>query len=99
MFFHSNFVFCYTDFQGEESTRTLTVRQLQQLPENEKVVLDFFNTTGQPYGDEGALFSRFCRDIGKKFYGLIPIDLSDWKKVDKATRDHLWEGIIKVLKS
>ena len=53
----------------------------QNLPDNERIVLDYFDTTGQPINNEGVLFDRFCISIGQ-MTNLFAIDITDWKKVE-----------------
>ena len=41
------------------------MQQAHNLPDNERIVLDYFDTTGQPINNEGVMFDRFCISIGE----------------------------------
>ena len=74
----------------------MTVAQTHHLPLHERVLVDkHFEVTGQPSGNAGTLFNRFCRDVGADFK-MFPIDLLDWKKVSDHKRDRAWNNIVKV---
>ena len=57
------------------------MEQTHYLPANERIVLDYFDTTGQPIHNEGVLFDRFCISIGE-MTNLFAVDPTDWRKVE-----------------
>ena len=68
------------------------MQQAHNLPENERIMLEFFGTTGQPLFDAGVLFNRFCISIGKMVH-MFPIDPDDWRKVGNNLKNHGWNLI------
>ena len=51
------------------------------MPANERVALNYFDTTRQPIKNEGVLFRCFCISIGV-MTNLFAVDPTDWRKVD-----------------
>ena len=68
------------------------MQQTHHLPDNERIALDYFDTTGQPINNEGVLFDRFYLSIGE-MTNLFAVDIKDWRKVDDRFKEQGWEMV------
>ena len=68
------------------------MQQAHNLPDNERIVLDYFDTTGQPINNEGVLFDRFCISVGE-MTNLFAVDITDWRKVEFRFKQQGWEMV------
>ncbi|KAJ1434258.1 putative transposase, Ptta/En/Spm, plant [Sesbania bispinosa] len=78
--------------QPSIETKELTVKDVWELPSNERIVLEW-NGEGQPVGDSGGLLTKFLGPIGRDF-SYFPISYENWKKVPRDYKRIAYENDI-----
>ena len=84
----------FTDSEGQEKISKVKVKEILNLPQGQKVVVNF-NELHQAIGEEQGLLAGFCGTLASDC-SIFPINFEKWPLMPESYFNHCFDDIIKV---